>query len=161
MDVARLIACMHHPLLTVLVVCQKTLVVSEPTSSAGGCDAGAEEKGVRRCTGSQSACTNSLSPLEPSLAGTLEPFDINFEHYFSINFLIHNMADGMKKSEGHCRAELPTSAEHQWLFAHGDQVPSECCMAPPHHRHAQRTTLAPSVIHGPSTERAPRCARES
>ena len=69
--------------------------------------------------------------------------------------------DGMKRSEGHRQAELPTSGEHLCLLAHGEQVTNTCRMAPPHHRHAQRTTVAPSVIHGPYTEREPRRAREA
>ena len=33
-------------------------------------------------------------------------------------------------------------------------------MGPAHHRHAQRTTLAPLILQVPSTERARDCARE-
>jgi hypothetical protein len=128
----------------------------------GGRDANLQKREKGTPTRSHSACSSSLHTPKPSLAGTYEPFDINFEHYTSLsNFLIHNEADGMKSSEEHRRAELPASGKHQCLLAHGEQVPNTCRMAPPHHRHAQRTTLAPSVIHGPSTERAPRYAREA
>ena len=94
-----------------------------------------------------------LTHSKSSLSGAFKPFERNFQHDFVLELHQALYWRRHEKCQRHRRPGLQPFLAHLCLLSHGKEVPTWCLKPQRHHRNAQRTTVAPSMIHGPSTER--------
>ena len=121
LDETRVIAYVRHPrpahLMAPFLLVLLRYIFIRTAGATPGCKKGRSGEQPAAIVHAVAPCARPSPPLQVPLS----PSTPTFTTTSLSNFLIHNIADGMKRSEGHRRAELPTSGEHRAELAHGDQ----------------------------------------